>query len=274
MRTWKYAVSLAESSPMTAPLPLEGNLYENMEKAALYGYDAVEFHTRETFSFDYDKIEQMKAAGKGSICTLVTGRLFTHGHLSLLADDPSVAENAVAGMNVYIDKAHRLGADIVLGWAKGNIPADGDRTEYLRRLAETLKILDTTAGERGVKILIEVINHYETNLFNTAGETLAFLEENHLDNCYIHLDTYHMGMEEGDPYEAIRLCGDRLGYFHVADNSRRYPGSGQFDFQKILATLSEIHYSGYVTVECIPEPDRDTAAQKAIAHLRACEPQA
>ena len=45
MRNWKYGISFAEVSPMTAPLPLAGNLYENMEKAAAYGYDAVEFHT-------------------------------------------------------------------------------------------------------------------------------------------------------------------------------------------------------------------------------------
>lgn len=272
MRTWKYGISFAESSPMTAPLPLAGDLYENMEKAASYGYDAVEFHTRETFSFDYEKIENMRTAGKGDICTLVTGRLYTQGHFSLLDDDPAIAEGAVAGLKTYIDKARQLGVNIVLGWAKGNVPVGGDRVKYLQRLADKLKILNTYAGERGVRILVEVINHYETNLFNTAGETLAFFEEHHLDNCYVHLDTYHMSLEECDPYAAIRLCGERLGYFHVSDNSRRYPGSGQFDFQKILAALAEVHYSGYITVECIPEPDRDTAAQRAIAHLKACEP--
>ena len=121
-------------------------------------------------------------------------------------------------------------------------------------------------------MVIEVINHYETNIFITAKETVDFLCENALDNCYVHLDTYHMGLEEYDPYEAIRLCGKRLGYFHVSDNSRRYPGSGQFDFKRILAVLKEIGYSGFVTVECLPDPDRETAAKKAISHLKACEP--
>ena len=41
MRTWKYGVSFAEHTPLTAPLPLEGDLYENMKKARAYGYDAV-----------------------------------------------------------------------------------------------------------------------------------------------------------------------------------------------------------------------------------------
>lgn len=258
---------------MTAPLPLAGDLYENMELAADYGYDAIEFHTRENYSFDYEKLRRMREEGRGAICALVTGRLYTEGGYSLLDEDPAVVEKAMTGMKAYIESAGRLGVDIVLGWAKGNIPPDGDRAEYLSRLAERMSALDTYAAAHNVRILVEVINHYETNIFNTARETLAFFEEHHLNNCYVHLDTYHMGLEECDPYAAIRLCGSRLGYFHVADNSRRYPGSGQFDFRRILATLAEIGYSGYVTVECIPEPDRKTAARKAIEHLKACEPQ-
>ncbi len=80
-----------------------------------------------------------------------------------------------------------------------------------------------------------------------------------------------MNMEEFDSCAAIRRCGKRLGYFHAADNSRRYPGSGQLDFPKILHTLEEVGYGGYITVECLPEPDRATAARKAIEHLRQCE---
>ena len=272
MRTWKYGVSFAESTPMTAPLPLDGDLYQAMEKAARMGYDAVEFHTREDFPFDYQRLERMKQAGKGQICALVTGRLFTQGGLSLLDDDQEKARAALAGFQSYIDKAQRLGVDIVLGWAKGNVPPGGDRAAYLDRLARQLRILDAYAGERNVRILAEVINHYETNIFNTARETLQFFTENGLEHCYIHLDAYHMGLEEADPYEAIRLCGKRLGYFHAADNTRRYPGSGQFDFRRLLAALAEIRYGGYVTVECIPEPGREEAAERAIAHLRACEP--
>ena len=98
-----------------------------------------------------------------------------------------------------------------------------------------------------------------------------FLEAYRLDNCFVHLDTYHMNIEEADPYAAIRRCGARLGYFHVADNSRRYPGSGQLDFRRLLRTLQETGYSGWITVECIPDPDRGTAAQKAIRYLRGCE---
>lgn len=272
MPDWKYGISLAEKTPLTAPLPLEGDLYENMRRAKAYGYDAVEFHTRETYQFDFDRIERMREDGAGDICAIVSGRLYTQGGMSLLGDTPEKVQGAMDGMYQYIDSAHKLGVDVVIGWLKGQVPEKGDRDHYMSLLAQRLKVLNEYAKAQEVRLVIEVINHYETNIFTTAKETVDFLCENALDNCYIHLDTYHMGLEEYDPYEAIRLCGKRLGYFHVSDNSRRHPGSGQFDFKRILAVLKEIGYSGFVTVECLPDPDRETAAKKAISHLKACEP--
>ena len=264
MKRWKYGVSFAEQSPMTAPLPLAGDLFENMETALRLGYEGIEFHTRENAPLDLTKM----AAHPCRVAMLVTGRVFTQGGLSLLDEDPTPCINA---MKTYLDKAAQLNAGIVLGWAKGNIPQGADREEYLEKLGKQLQILNSYGKEVGAPIVIEVINRYEVNIFNTAKETLEFIQRFDLDNCYVHLDTFHMNIEETDPYEAIRLCGDKLGYFHVADNTRLYPGSGQLDFKKILATLDEIGYSGWVTVECIPRPDRITAATKALEHLHHCE---
>ncbi len=272
MRKWKYAISFAENTPVTAPLPLAGDLYENMKKAVKYGYDAVEFHTRENYEFDMEKIRRMREEKTGNICTLVTGRLFTEEKCSLLGNTEETEIKAVNGLRQYIQTAGQLKTDLVIGWIKGVVPPGADREKCMERLGEKMKYLCEEAEKQKVRLLVEVINHYETNILNTADETLAFFEKYQLDNCYVHLDTYHMGLEEFDPCDAIRRCGKRLGYLHVADNSRRYPGSGQFDFKKILSILEEIDYSGFVTVECLPEPDRDTAAKKAIAHLKACEP--
>ncbi len=270
MNRWKYGISFAEESPMTAPLPLAGDLYANLEKATSYGYKAIEFHTRESYRFDMRKYKDTVQRCEGVVCCLATGRMCTQGGYSLLDEDAGRLQKAMDGMQEYIDVAKEIDADIILGWAKGNVPIAGDRLTSLRLLAERMKKLNDYAAERSVRIMVEAINHYETNIFNTAEEILSFLYENELDNCYVHLDTYHMGLEETDPYKAIRLCGNKLGYFHVADNTRRYPGSGQFDFVKILQALSDIQYSGYITVECIPAPDRDTAAKLAIEHLKKC----
>ncbi|MDY3619462.1 sugar phosphate isomerase/epimerase family protein [Agathobaculum sp.] len=268
MYQWKYAVSSADDAPDTAPILLKGSIEQNLEKAAALGYDAIEVHTREDAVLDYAAIRDTEQRTGAKVAMVITGRLNTEGECSLISDIPYVAAAAMEGMRQYIDMAQQLHADIVIGWAKGNVPKGGAREKYMARLANNLKALADYAQARGVRILLEVINRYEVNVFTTADETMSFLEKYQLANCYVHLDTFHMGIDECDPVEAIRRCKGRLGYVHLADNSRRYPGSGQFDFRRILDTLVETGYQGYLSVECLPYPDGIEAAKRALAHMK------
>ena len=268
MREWRYAVSSARSAPATAPILLQGTIEENLEKAAAMGYNAIEVHTREDVAYDYDALRAAYERTGARVAMVITGRLNTEGMCSLTADEPYVTAAAMEGMRRYIDMARAMSADIVIGWVKGNVPKGGDREQYMDRLAKNLRALAAYGADAGVKLELEVINRYETNIFNTAAETVAFLEKYALDNCYVHLDTFHMGIEETDPVEAIRLCRGRLGYFHLADNTRLYPGSGQFDFKKQLDALEEIGYNGYLSVECLPRPSGEKAACRAIAYMK------
>lgn len=272
-RAWKYGISYAAETPMNAPLPLCGDFFEALSNAAEYGYDGIEIHTRENVQFNLNRFKKLSVEKNIAIAMIATGRLCTEGKLTLIDNNENVRKQAVDGMIKYIDMAASVNTGVIIGWAKGNVAIGSDRNEYINLLAHQLKILNNYSKKKNVTLNIEVINHYEVNIFTTANEIMEFLEAYDLDNCYVHLDTYHMGIEECDPYEAIKRCGSRLGYVHVADNSRRYPGSGQFDFKKILSTLSDIGYTGYVTVECLPEPDRQTSAIKAIKHLKLCEKQ-
>ena len=267
-----YAVSFAEVAPITAPLPLCGDIFDNLRQAAALGYAGLEFHTRENAPLDIAKIKAVSDACGACVTAIVTGRLYTQGKASLLDDAVYVSKAAEQGMREYIDLTHALGAkDMVIGWGKGVIPPEGNRKLYMQRLADHLRNLSDYAHPKGVRLQLEVINRYEVNLLNTAEETCAFLEEYALDNCFVHLDTFHMNIEESDFSAAIRRCGSKLGYFHVADNTRRCPGSGQLDFTSILAALREVGYKGYVTVECLPGDDRVETAKMAIEHMRQCE---
>ena len=269
---WKYSISYADEAPVTAPIPLCGPIAEAMKQAAGYGYNAIEIHAREDAPLDLQEIMKASKEYGISISALVTGRLFTQGKCSLLDDAVYASERAMEGLRNYVLLAEQLHTDIVIGWAKGNVPIGGERPYYLRRLSDALGKLGKFGAEHNVRILLEVINRYEVNIFTTAAETRAFIVENKLDNCWVHLDTFHMGIDELNPYEAIRDTGSLLGYFHVADNSRHYPGSGQFDFPKILKTLEGVGYHGYINVECFPWPDREMAARRSLEHLKASEP--
>ena len=270
MKKWQFALSSADEAALTAPILLRGDIRDNLTQAAQLGYHALEVHTRETVLWDHPAIEKVMLDCNMKISAIVTGRLYTEGQVNLTDDIPYVTQSAIIGMKQYIEMAEKFKTDIVVGWAKGGIPAGGNRKRYLDRLAYNLRILNEYAGERGVCLFLEVINRYETNIFNTAKETMEFIETNNLENCFVHLDTFHMGIEETDPVAAIKLCGKKLGYMHFADNTREYPGSGQFDFCKVIQALEIIGYSGYLSVECLPKPDGITAARYAIKNLMEC----
>ena len=268
MKQWKFAVSSADEAPATAPILLQGTVEENLQTASNLGCDAIEVHTREDVELDYEAIRAAYQRTGARVSMVITGRLNTEGMCSLVADEPYIVSATMDGMRQYIDMAQKLEADIVIGWVKGNVPKGGKREKYLDRLAKNLRVLASYGAERNVKLNLEVINRYEVNIFTTARETMDFLEKYQLDNCYVHLDTFHMGIDECDPVEAIRLCRGKLGYFHLADNSRRYPGSGQFDFSCMLNALEEIGYDGYLSVECLPWPTGEEAAQRALMFLK------
>ncbi|MDR1934107.1 MAG: sugar phosphate isomerase/epimerase [Candidatus Accumulibacter sp.] len=270
MNKWNYALSSAESAPNTAPILLRGGICANIRAAANLGYQGLEVHMREDAALDYEEISQTAAGCGVRVSAIVTGRLNTQGQVNLVDDRPYIIDAAMTGLREYIRMAARLRTDLIIGWIKGRIPDGADANPYHARLARNLTAICQEAAERGVKIFTEVINRYEVNIFTTAKETVDFLEHWEIPNCYVHLDSFHMNIDEPDPVEAIRLCGKRLGYFHVADNTRLYPGSGTLDFKSYFQALGEIAYGGYISVECLPGQDGQTSARKALEHLKAC----
>src|SRR5207249_357107 len=81
------------------------------------------------------------------------------------------------------------------------------------------------AAQHGITIGLEVVNRYETNVLNTAAQAVAFAKRVALPNVKVHLDTYHMNIEEADLESALIDTGAMLGYFHIGESGRGYLGS-------------------------------------------------
>lgn len=268
MKTWKYGISAACAAPKAAPILLTGDICDCLRNAAELGFDAIEYHTRENVEFDYDAVKQTMEETGCRISMIVTGRLFTEGGFCLTSDDPENEKIALEGMLKYVDMAAAVHAGLVLGWAKGNIRNASSREAYFERLTRNLKKIDEAAAEKNVPIVIEVINHYEVDAFMTAGELTKYLEEHTLKNCFVHLDTFHMMLEEENYSRAIMTAGERLGYVHFADTTRWYPGSGYMNYKEIFRALEAVGYDGYLTIECFPHDDYRETARKGLQNLK------
>jgi D-psicose/D-tagatose/L-ribulose 3-epimerase len=119
------------------------------------------------------------------------------------------------------------------------------------------------AKECGVQVVLEVVNRFESNLLNTTAQGLKFLRDTGRDDVYLHLDSFHMNIEESDPAAAIRLAGDKLTYYHIGENYRGYLGTGTVDFESVFAALAEIDYDRDIVFESFSNAIVDEALSLA-----------
>ncbi len=136
------------------------------------------------------------------------------------------------------------GADVMLAIMKGLFPDGADRDEYKNIFYESLLPCVELAEKLGNDLTIEAANRFECPYLWTADETLEFVNRFDSDRVTVHLDTFHMNIEDKDMEAAIRMCKGKLGHFHVSDNDRRSPGHSHVDFKMCIDTLYDIGYTG------------------------------
>lgn len=267
--SYSFGVAIGRTFSLWKPYLYAGTIKEGIKKAREWGYDAVELHHIDSpREANPEKILECCRKNSIKISANSTGPAFYKHQLSLTDNSETIRKKAVARLKEYIDLAAVIGGMVTIGTMRGNI-ADLEHLEICKkRLAETLKETSGYAAKKNITLLLEVANRYEINYLNRVDEIFYFIRENHLDFLKIHMDTFHMNIEEIDICQAINKYGDLLGYFHVADSNRYYPGGGHIDFISIASALSKIKYNGYIVVECLPLPDFETAALKALDYLK------
>jgi D-psicose/D-tagatose/L-ribulose 3-epimerase len=115
--------------------------------------------------------------------------------------------------------------------------------------AESLGTLAADAKRMGIRLAVEIVNRYESNLINTVAQALALVRLSGSDNIYVHLDTFHMNIEEDDLFVAIQAALPHLAYFELDQNHRGRPDRGAIDLEAMLAKLLATGYSGIIGVE-------------------------
>lgn len=139
-----------------------------------------------------------------------------------------------------------------------HFPDTPDLRPYRERSAAAIHEVAAAANDLGVVICTELINRYETYIFNTVADGLDYLRLVDHPAVKLQLDTYHMNMEEDDLPAAIRQAGANIGHFHCADSNRKLPGGGHVDWAAIKTALDGVGYDGALVVEAFPNPAAET----------------
>jgi len=161
-------------------------------------------------------------------------------------------EAAIEHLKVAIDKTAELGGLALSGVIYGGI---GERTglppttvEY-DNITRVLMTVAKYAKQRGIELGIEPVNRYETHLVNTGWQAVQMIERIGADNIFIHLDTYHMNIEEKGVGNGIVDARAYLKYIHLSESDRGTPGCGTCDWDEIFATLAAIGFKGGLAME-------------------------
>ena len=113
----------------------------------------------------------------------------------------------------------------------------------------SLRVVAEHAAAAQVAISLEIVNRYESNLLNTARGGLELLQEIDHPNVHLHLDTYHMNIEETDMFSPVLEANDALRYVHIGESHRGYLGTGTVDFDAFYRALARQGYDGPVVFE-------------------------
>jgi len=86
------------------------------------------------------------------------------------------------------------------------------------------------------------------DFLNTCEQGLKLLRAVGAKNVKLHLDTFHMNIEEKNQAAAIRKAGGSWP-LHACGSDRGTPGNDHIDWKPIARALKQINYRGDVVIE-------------------------
>lgn len=235
--------------------PFTADRLDLLQKVKDLGYDAVEFAIEDMGD---DHLARIGAeVDRLGLETILCGAFGPNR--SLIDPDEKVRQQGLQYVRDLFKVCQAVGARTIVGptYSVGihdHVLDEGGRPAAEKRFVESLKDLAPEAEDRGVCIAIEPLNRYETNFLNLGGDALALIHQVDSPAVGLHLDPYHMNIEEPGWAEPITQAGEKLLHFHICENDRGTPGTGTIDWDKIAAALKKIGYDRYLSVEaCDPD---------------------
>jgi D-psicose/D-tagatose/L-ribulose 3-epimerase len=219
-----------------------------IDRVKRLGMDFIEIPLMSLETFDAEAVRaRLEKANLGSVTSTVL-----LNDTDITSDDPATRARGVDYLLRCVDATAAIGATSFSGviYSQHVKPATARPTpDAWRFSADALRQVADRAAEHGVLIALEPVNRYETYLVNTCEQALKLREMVGRENVKVHLDTYHMNIEEKDFYAATLQAGEHLIHYHLCENDRGIPGTGQVDWDGIFRALAEIGYQGNAALE-------------------------
>ncbi|MBI5652639.1 MAG: sugar phosphate isomerase/epimerase [Chloroflexi bacterium] len=298
----KLAYVLSTQPTHFAAVAFSPDLEKQFAHLAMLGYAGAELAVREPAKLDARAVMQLLNQYHLRVPALGTGQAYGEEKLSFTDPDPGIRARALERIESHIALASVIASEakqsldldvgswtlevenvtsrqaiqhptfnfqlpiVILGLIRGKIQTNA--TDARAWMIDAMRAVARAARPHNVRLAIEPINRYETDLINTVADARDVIDQVGADNLGILFDTFHANIEEPSIEASLRACGSRLFHVHVADSNRWYPGAGHTDFARVIATLRAMNYAGWVSAEILQKPDFARAAEATMRTLK------
>ncbi len=171
-----------------------------------------------------------------------------------LRGTPEQQQTSIKYIKEVIDFTNAAGGELLVGplySCVGRADAVSAKEYALQEqtVVKHLKELCKYAAEKKIKLAIEPLNRFETDFINTCEQGLSLVEKIGSDWLYLHLDTFHMNIEEKHLGESIKKAVSRLALLNACGSDRGTPGGDHTNWYEIKDALFTINYSGQLVIK-------------------------
>jgi len=230
--------------------PFSDNDLSLMGKVKSMGYNVLEVCIEDPTILSSDAINV--AAKKYGINISICGAFGPDRDIS--HEDPIIRAQGIAYLYTCIDFAAEVGSPFVCGpmysaTGKTRLLSPEERRQQFDWAVESIVAAANYAQTKNVRLAIEPLNRFETDLINTLEQGVELCRAVGLDNVGLLIDTFHMHIEEKSLTESIRFAAPYIFHVQVSENDRGTPGKGQVHWDEFFAALNDINYQGSIVVE-------------------------
>ena len=250
-----------------------------------WGFETVEIPVEDPSHIDAPYVKaQLDKHGLacGSVCACM-------GPDRDLRGTPEQQKTGLDYMFKLIDQMSALDCPSLIGpvystVGRADAVPEKEQKQQWKTVVGNLKKLCRYAEAKGKLVCLEPLNRFETDFINTCEQALRMIRDVGSPALKLHLDTFHMNIEQKNQAAAIRKAGKLLGHFHACGSDRGTPGNDHIDWKPIAAALKGIGYKGDVVIESFTtdvkviaraaaiwrrmEPTRNEIAVKGLKFLR------
>lgn len=257
----RQSVVIAEPGYRGTTAPLIGEYRDVFKKASEIGFDAVQLTVNRPEEQPAELINELCAAYGLQISAIATGLAYGKEGLCLASSDRENRLAAVERMLGHIELAAKLGyPKVIIGAIRGFMEPGMTEAQYRELFADSCSRVLDAAAKKGVTVITEAMDRYESNVMLPADETAAFIRSFGTPYFKLQLDTMHSYYEGEDLAAAILRHGDLVAQVDLSGAARAVPKDGtEIDYAAVLAALKKIGYGEYLIHEYMPDAEGENA---------------